>query len=297
MDRNEPRLLIFPFLQVVIFAGACAVMPSSYVLAGLLVLLASLFMNFSLHITYHYHVHFKRKSKGANRVIDLAITSLLGVPFHYYQMLHWNHHKYDNALGDFTSTWKQVDGVPVPKNFLFYGLLWPLNGNVRGRRQFEIARREGYLKPRHGRAMGQEMLLVAGIYGALLYLSIPIASAYLGMVYAGWALIAMHNYGQHLPEVYGETKGNSYYNAIYNRLTLQNGLHYEHHHRPSVKYWDLTGPPRSEIAHPHLVEGFFAGYRRRTVNTEVAPSGGAQEAAVDRAVVAEGRQGTGSKVR
>jgi fatty acid desaturase len=268
MDRKELLLLIFPFLQLVTFAAAVQFLGTSYFAAGLLVLLAALLLSFSLHITYHYHVHFKRRSKVANRVYDLAITALLGVPFHYYQMLHWNHHKYDNAIGDFTSTWKLVDGVTVPKNFLRYALLWPFSGNVRSYRQVEIAAREGYLKPHHRPAMRQEMFLLLLLYGTLAYLNVAVAIAYFAMVYVGWCFIAMHNYGQHLPEIYGETKGNSYYNALYNKLTLYNGLHYEHHHRPSIKYWDLAGPARSEIKHPHLLEGLFFAFRRRSADHE-----------------------------
>ena len=88
--------------------------------------------------------------------------------------------------------------------------------------------------------------------------------AYLSMVYIGWALIAMHNYGQHLPDVYGGTKGHSYYGRLYNLLTVYNGLHYEHHHRPSVKDWHLRTPvAHAEIEHPHLLAGVHFLLKRR----------------------------------
>jgi fatty acid desaturase len=260
---RELSLLAFPLIQVTAFAGACAALDSSRWIAGLLIMVSALFLSFSLHITCHYHVHFKRRSKLANRAIDLAITAVLGIPFHYYQMLHWNHHKYDNALGDFTSTWKLVDGHPVPKRFLTYALLWPFSGNVRSRDQLRIAEAEGYFKPRHRRALRQEALLLLAVYGGLVWLSPVFALAYAATVYAGWCFVTMHNYGQHLPERYGEVRGNSYYNPLYNRLTVYNGLHNEHHVRPGLRYWELSGPAAGEIRHPHLLEGFFFALNRR----------------------------------
>lgn len=259
---KELLLLVFPLVQTAAFVAACMALRSSVALAFALMVLSALFLSFSLHITYHYHVHFKRRSRLANRALDLAITAVLGLPFHYYQMLHWNHHKYDNRIGDFTSTWKLVEGKPVAKRFLPYALLWPFSGNVRSREQLRIAAAEGYFKPRDRRAMRQEVLVLLAVYGVLAYLGPALALLYLGTVYLGWCFVTMHNYGQHLPEVYGETKGNSYYHPLYNRLTLYNGLHNEHHTRPGLRYWDLSGPAVSEIRHPHLFEGFFFSRRR-----------------------------------
>jgi fatty acid desaturase len=263
---RELSLLAFPLIQAAAFAGACAALGGSPWLAGLFILISALFLSFSLHITYHYHVHFKRRSKTVNRGVDLAITALLGMPFHYYQMLHWNHHKYDNAIGDFTSTWKLVAGQPVPKRFLPYALFWPFSGNVRSRDQLRIAEAEGYFKPWHRRALRQEVLLLLAVYGTLLWLGPAFAVAYAVTVYVGWCLVTMHNYGQHLPERYGEVPGNSYYNPLYNKLTIYNGLHNEHHARPGLRYWDLSGPSAGEIRHPHILAGFFFALGRRSAN-------------------------------
>ena len=146
MDKRELLLVIFPLLQGASFAAVCFLI-SNAAAAATTVILAALFLSFSLHITYHYHVHFKRRSALANRLIDLAITVLAGLPFHYYQMLHWNHHKYDNALGDFASTWKDVGGRPVARNLLPYALLWPFRRDLGLREQVAIASREGTSSP------------------------------------------------------------------------------------------------------------------------------------------------------
>jgi fatty acid desaturase len=264
MDKRELLLLIFPLLQSASFAAGCLLIDEAPFGAALLVVVAAVCLSFSLHITYHYHVHFKRRSRTANRVIDLAITALTGLPFHYYQVLHWNHHAYDNTIGDFTSTWRQVDGRPVAKSLFSYAFLWPFRRDAPIRDQLTIASREGYLKRCHRLPLAIESIVIVCIYVAMICLDISLAVAYLSMVYVGWTLIAMHNYGQHLPEVYGETKGNSYYGKLYNLLTVYNGLHYEHHHRPSVKYWQLNAPvAHSEIQRPHLLAGLLFSLRRR----------------------------------
>jgi fatty acid desaturase len=265
MDKREFLLVTFPLLQSASFAASCLLLDTSPVLAAVFLLVASLCLSFALHITYHYHVHFKRHSESVNRLIDFAITAFLGLPFHYYQLLHWNHHKHDNALGDFTSTWTQVAGRPVAKNLFSYALLWPLRRDVRIREQLRIASRDGYFKASHRLPLALESAFVLAIYATLAYSNVRLAVAYLSMVYLGWSFIALHNYGQHLPEVYGDSEGNSYYGSLYNLLTVYNGLHNEHHQRPSVKYWDLTAPaPRSEIGSPHLVEGLHFAWRRRS---------------------------------
>lgn len=254
---NSIKIISFPLFQFLFLVLAFYLVDTNLILSLFLVFGASVFLNFSLHISYHYHVHFKSRYKMANFLIEIAASLLMGIPFHYYQMSHLNHHKYDNKLGDFTSTWKQENGNPIAKSFFIYCFLWPLAGEIRLKKQIELAKSEGYFNRRKELKMKLEWLFIFAFIVFLFYLNVLYGFAYIMMVYTGWSMIAMHNFGQHLPEKYGELKANSYYNKLYNFLFINNGLHLEHHEKPGLKYWELNSENKGKIEHPHLVEGLY----------------------------------------
>ncbi len=77
------------------------------------------------------------------------------------------------------------------------------------------------------------------------------------MFYLGWSMIALHNYGQHLPTEKHQI-AYSYYGKYYNWLFMNNGLHYEHHIHPGARYWDLKvdRQPERTNKQSHLLDGF-----------------------------------------
>ncbi len=252
-------LWIFPILQVTTFALFCLVIDQHF-WAILFLPLSAFFLNFSLHITYHYTVHFPFKSAALQQLAGIAKTLLMGLPFHYYLMSHWNHHKHNNGLDDFTTTWKAVDNQIVPKNVFIYALFWPFSSSKSLPLQIEQGRKEGYCTPRVQKRMLIELgaLLVWVAFMALY--AWPWLCGYYVMVYIGWMLIALQNYGQHLPQQYGAPKANTYLSRWYNWLFINNGLHEEHHEEPAKSYWELkpqAQTPHSVIAKPHLIEPFF----------------------------------------
>ena len=124
MNKKHLLLFIFPVLQAVFFALALFLMPNQLILSIAFLFIATLFLNFSLHISIHYHVHFKYKSNFLNLIIDNLYSVLLVLPFHFYKMQHFNHHRYNNLLNDFTSTWKKNDSGPARRSFISYSFFW-----------------------------------------------------------------------------------------------------------------------------------------------------------------------------
>lgn len=257
--KNKLNLLFYPFFQVTLFyLAAFYILEEKLMFASFFIFLASLFLSFSLHISYHYHVHHKPKSKTIDALINYSISLFLGLPFQFYQLQHFVHHRYDNGLKDFTSTYKLEHGKQVAKSVWKYSLLWFLQ--IKERKKFIKQTTElGYMNPCVRRKMRLEGLLNLVFISLMAWYQIQIAAGYLVMIYLGWVFIALHNYGQHLPEGLQDKKGYSYYGKIYNKLFLNNGLHFEHHDQPGIKYWNLQ--ENRETAgvnkHLHLIDPFF----------------------------------------
>jgi fatty acid desaturase len=262
----SPRytLLLYPFSEVVFLGLGIYWIEKNLVLALVCLVLAALALNFSLHISIHYFVHFKTKVPGLDWFLELLSSLLIGLSFQYYQMSHWNHHRYDNTLGDFTSTWKEGAQGPEPRNIGLYALLWPLN-SLRLPQQKAQAMREGYFNRDKNRRMRLEMLVLLAFIGGLFWLNPLWGLGYCLMVYLGWVFISWQNYGQHVPKQYGQPTAYSYYHRLYNKLFLNNGWHLEHHMQPQRRYWDLK-PLKTEaaITQPHLVEGFYTAKEKAT---------------------------------
>jgi beta-carotene hydroxylase len=248
-------LHIFPLLQVAAFGIAVLLIFAGYHVAALFMVMAGgLLLNFSLHITVHHFVHFSFKKKWINRLFSFYYTLLLGLPFHFYKMQHYNHHRYDNRIGDLTSTWKMAGGKIVPKNFFGYCFFWFIKGSSKKGIRLSLA--NGDLTQHGFTLLRLELVMLALFYGLLAWINPWVALAYLLQVYVGWSLIAITNYGQHLPVSYDQPVAYSFANRVYNRLFFNNGLHLEHHEKPWLDYDQLEPSGRSAIRLPHLLAGF-----------------------------------------
>lgn len=257
--QQKLQLWAFPVLQVAAFNLFFLGIQSNYWFI-LFIPISAFFLNFSLHITYHHTVHFPIKSKWLNFSWGILKSILMGLPFHYYEMSHWNHHKHNNNLNDFTSTWREKGGRIIPKNVFIYAFFWPFSSSISLIEQIKTGKREGYCTSHRLMGMYIELFTNSLFFIFLGSYSWIALIGYFSMIYIGWALIAIHNFGQHLPQQYNAPKANSFPNACYNWLFVNNGLHEEHHEEPSKSYWELTSQPKTELSNiskPHIIEAFF----------------------------------------
>ena len=251
-------LYLMPIMEGLSFAAALMMFPTYPLLAIPCLSLAALAMCFALHMSYHEAAHRSGGWPAWRQLLTgILLTPLLGVAFHGYRISHWNHHRYDNGLEDFTTTWKEKDGQPVPKGLFAYCASWPAIFA-----QAPLLYRKA---ANDGDATNQDLLwsrleslfLLAWIL-FLYWLRPEALILYLVVVYIGWMLISLHNYGQHLPTDYeSRLRTTSYTASWYNRLFFNNGLHSEHHRRPSVPIANLQ--PESDsvvVTVPHLLAPF-----------------------------------------
>jgi fatty acid desaturase len=250
-------MTLFPILEVILFIEGFFIFDKSPIYAILLIMASGIAMCFSLHITYHYHVHFKLKSKFENRLIDFLYSILTGLPFHFYYLLHTNHHVYDNEVEDFTTTIKRNNGNIIAKNIFTYSLFW-FRGSRKPIQMMKSGIKENYFTE-DMRAKTKIELLVILLFEVLLGVYCwKLLLLYFALVYFGWMFISLHNYGQHLPNKTGIDIGNSFYNKLYNYIFVNNGLHYEHHKFPREVYWKLKHEKDKNMNNklPHLLDGF-----------------------------------------
>lgn len=260
---NRPRvselpLFVVPSIQVLLFCAAVATYPASPGLAIVALLVAALAMCLSLHMSYHEAAHRSARWPAWRRILTgILLTPLLGMSFHAYRVSHWNHHRYNNGLRDFTTTWTLRDGEPRPKNLLWYCLSWP-RIFFETSRLFKTALAEGDADARVLTWSSIEGLLLLAWLFALASYSMTALWLYFGLVYAGWTLISLHNYGQHLPVDYDNWyRTTSYAGPWYNRLLFNNGLHYEHHVSPGAPIAELAPDEDAEpVTVPHLLAPF-----------------------------------------
>lgn len=248
-------LHIFPILQTFCFITALFLQESHFTYSLLLLFCTALFLNFSLHITIHHFVHFTPKNKVIRVLLELIYSILLALPYSFYRMQHFNHHRYNNKIGDFTSTWEKKKDIIYAKPFFKYTFLWFLNGSMKA--LFHKAISDGDLNTREKTKIRVQFLLILAMCFILIILNPLYALAYVLMFYIGWSLIALTNYGQHLPVEYDSTPAYSYHNSFYNSIFFNNGLHLEHHLEPHLNYPDLKPMKQSKIAWPHLIIVFF----------------------------------------
>jgi fatty acid desaturase len=249
---------LIPALEVVFLMAAIVAFPSQPLSAVLLVALASLALCFALHMSYHEVAHRSGKWCASRQLVTgLLLTPLLGVAFHGYRISHWNHHRYNNGLEDFTTTWKNENGHPAPKNIFVYCFSWP-EVFVYGPQLFRKSVNDGDASHRELWWCRAESLFLVSWIAFLYWLSPAALFLYLELIYIGWVLVSLHNFGQHLPMNHESPLRTTSYNAAwYNRAFFNNGLHYEHHRRPAVPIAALQPESDSEpVTVPHLLAAF-----------------------------------------
>jgi fatty acid desaturase len=246
--------MVLPLLQAAAFVLSCRLASSDAWAATALLLAAAVLLCLSVHVSIHEAVHHPALARFP--LAGPVLSLVMGLPFQGYRWHHLNHHRWNNQLPDYSSTWRETAAGPRPWPLLRYVLGWPRQ-LVRSGLSMRAADAAGQVPPsvRHAIRVEQATLLVTL---ALLAAFAPeVALRYLALVYGGWALIALQNYGQHPPERYGQEAPTSYYSALYNRLLFRNGLHAEHHDRPQVPWYEITASPRGSIRAPHLVHPFL----------------------------------------
>ena len=259
------RLIFFPVCQAAFFVSACAFAGHSWPTSLCLVVLASLAFNFSVHISFHECVHM-----GESRKIPVwmpyLMTVFLGLPLDGYRIHHNNHHQHNNGRGDYSSTWAWTVEGRRPYGLWSYVFLWPL---MLHKARLDIAERvrKGVISAKVAhRVASQKLALIVML--ALLFVTNPIyVGLYFVMVYLGWALVSLHNYGQHPPISELDGHGVTVAGQVYNYLLANNGLHWEHHKAPSLAWHELQNDPRSpKIRSSHLIEPFLT--RRTKFNAQ-----------------------------
>jgi predicted RND superfamily exporter protein/fatty acid desaturase len=249
------HLLVFPALQLLVMLGLM-IWPLSTIGSIALVFLAAFLLNWNLHVSVHHLVHHPPKNLVIRYLCYLISSLMLGLPFHYYQLIHRNHHAHNNEQGDFTSTWSIQNGQLVPRPFWTYVLFWWLPQVSIGT-QLKAARSAGWLSPKGWRLLGLELLAIFLFYGLLFLCFGWKVLLYALLVYLGWVLISAQNYGQHLPKDV-QIQTTSVHKKWYNWLTLNNGLHHEHHQKPQLTYDRLEKNQQLEVLQtPHLSAGFW----------------------------------------
>lgn len=243
---RKVQLLVYPILELVLFLLAIKMIPVSMILSVICLLLSACMLGFTLHISVHYTVHHKSAYRVLNRLIELMNSACIGIPYNHYQIQHFLHHRFDNELEDPTTTWQLMDDALVPKSLWKYSFLWFANSSYR--EKFDLgAKKYGYLKSDIKKKMLGDLLINIIVLIACFYTSITVGLYYLLLIYLGWAVVSIINYGQHLPEhIDGKRiKGYSYYKAWYNCLLVHNGKHYEHHQQAGIPYWDIENAVES----------------------------------------------------
>lgn len=250
--KEMKYMAIMPFIEVIAFSLACSVVQINVLLSIGLILIGALAMCFSIHIFFHEYVHYTM-SKKSIKIVDYLFSILMGLPLDGYRIHHLNHHKYDNSLNDYSSTWKNSPKGPIPQGVLEYVFGWP--------RQLIKAKKDvqkKFIRNEYLRKVGQRIpaqnLAILIFVVCLAMVSFKVLFLYMLLVYAGWAFTSLQNYGQHLP--IKDYKTTSYYNKFYNKMFFNNGLHKEHHKYPGKAWNELKIMDKGEeINCPHIFAG------------------------------------------
>lgn len=250
-NQNLPfpwAMCIVPFLEGLFFVSACTA--GNLLVSLLLLLLAGLFLSYSIHIFFHECVH----TRNCFPVwFNIAGSIFLGLPFDGYRVHHYNHHTYSNSLEDFSTTWRVKGGHSNKVGFsvLSYALGWPRQLMRAMKAPNPFSEELGDSRVVKGRIPIQKNA-IAGFIILLLFIHWQSALLYIALIYIGWTISALHNFGQH-PPLSGDPIG-SYSNWLYNRLFFNNGLHSEHHKYPALPWHELEPDSDSyEIGCAHFL--------------------------------------------
>lgn len=239
----------YAVLQVACLSAAWWVGAASPLVTVGLLALAAVSMCFALHVTYHECVHQGHPGGLAG---ELVLTALIGLPLDGYRWHHFNHHRHENSLEDYSCTWQPGPAGPVPQVWWRYALTWPRQ-LVRSARDMRERDAAGAVPADLARRVRRQKRWLQLLFFGTLCVSWPSALAWLATVYAGWVLVSVHNFGQHPPVAYERKLATSYPNALYNRLLCANGLHHEHHRDPGMP-WDKIEPAADAplVTRPHI---------------------------------------------
>lgn len=234
------RLLIYPTLEAAFFMLAVYWLDKSIMLAALLLLLASIFLSYALHVTFHEIMH-RTGLKPANRWFSYAITVFTGVPFDGYRIHHMAHHRYNNNFRDYSSTWRLAAGKLERRNIILYGFTWPRHP-LHVHRSMRFKHRRKYVTEGLLRRVSEQKFIVPLMMLALAFYSPWASLLYAALIYFGWSCTTFHNYIQHPPVRTEHTQ--SIYNRLYNYVSSNNGLHWEHHNAPGIPWYALQPKPQ-----------------------------------------------------
>lgn len=255
MIKTRIFIQIFPLIQLALIVAGWYMISISIMYSLIIFLFASLFLNFSLHITVHHFIHFGFRNEFSKMLLELFYSLLLGFPANLYRIQHLNHHRYNNKIGDVTSTWKKSGNKIVAKNRFLYSFFWFIQ---KPNPDFiSEAKASGDLKKTHQVKLLIEILSIFIMYLFLFLYNELFALFFLLHIYTGWCFIAMTNFGQHLPISYETPIAYSYKPNWYNRLFFNNGLHFEHHSEPAKNYSELKLKNEHLIRQPHLFAGLM----------------------------------------
>lgn len=241
-------MCIVPFLEGLFFVLAAAA--SNLLVSLMCLLVAGLFLSYSIHIFFHECVHVRSRFPGWFNSIS---SIFLGLPFDGYRVHHYNHHTYDNHLEDFSTTWRKNDDETPAVGFTVasYTLGWPRQLIRAVKEPNPFANEFGNPHEVKSRIPVQKKAIAAFLF-LLLIINWRFAILYIALIYIGWTISALHNFGQH-PPLEGSPIG-SYNNQLYNRLLFNNGLHSEHHKYPSLPWHELVPDKNSyEIGCAHFL--------------------------------------------
>jgi fatty acid desaturase len=253
MSRHKQLgTMLFPVLETICFVTSCFASTGPWLTGGSL-MLAALLLCLSVHVSVHEAVHHPQLARFP--LAGPFFSVVVGLPFQGYRWHHLNHHRWNNALEDYSSTWRSTPDGPRPWPLWRYVLGWPRQ-LVRSGLAMRAADAAGEVPRATRRAIRLEQATVLILIAVLVVAAPRVAVQYLALVYVGWALIALQNLGQHPPRVYGVERPTSYYSALYNRLLFRNGLHAEHHDEPHRAWHELEAAPRVSIHAPHLLQPF-----------------------------------------
>jgi fatty acid desaturase len=221
---------------------------------------AALSLNFGVHITYHEFVHLSgNKDTLLIRALSFWVTLFCGIPFDGYRWHHYTHHRFNNGLEDYSTTWKiSAEGKLVSRNWFGYSVGWPvqlLKGRADLIKQLRNSSAPVWIQQR----IQREKVFLAAVYLLVFIFNWRLGLLYLALTYLGWALVTLHNYGQHLPVKSEGAYATSFQSRWYNLLFCNNGIHFEHHAEPGVIWYQLK--PRADapcpVGLPHLAGPLF----------------------------------------
>ena len=252
-QRFPWKLMIFPALEGLFFILSIT---STHLISMFVSLLfAALFLSYSIHVFFHECVHVRT---AYPTLFNMLGSVFLGLPFDGYRVHHYNHHSHGNSLDDFSTTWLREDDQIKGFSPCRYALGWP--------RQLVRAMDETQpFSPEYGdpvdikRRIPPQILAILTFPMVLSAYDWRYAMLYFLLIYLGWAISALHNYGQHPP--LAEDPISTYANPTYNLLFFNNGMHWEHHNKPWLPWYELEPDKESfRIGTAHFI---YPCYQRR----------------------------------